>query len=610
MAKITGLPAQNVINNAVSQDAKPAAGASSPEEVKPAVPSADKRPHSGNAASFWRSRISPAPPGLSEPEAAGSSSRSSQEILRSDTKKPGARTGRQQATSAIVSRLLNQKTAIPLEWVPGAGPLPGTPDLDWNSVKPTGKLLGSGNSAWVVGVKAMRRDGPAGQGKKGASGTEVRLAAKILKGTAPNAPHIGETETADRLAEAFNSYRSIIDAKHDGKPLGTHPNLCEIYGIVTMNVEGVPMHAMLMEAIPGRDAKAAANTLRRHREINSLTEREYWGAIQYLCDGLLAAVAHVEKSGIAHGGFNLENILVRNDGTVKVIDYGRAGKAGDEPFDVTAAYMSAMGKLRDAVPAAPGEAKGKNLVTDRMLAPEEAQAVLSEVFALGEIGGQRENRTRPLPRTDSRRIANSAFLHEHRRMDGAGNPSSTYAEKDSTPPSLSAFLEQPNFKNYVALQQHYQGVRGREQTISEVLSSLPEKALEALKQEITHTVSTKGETLLAKGAWLTGLKSHLTAGTEDGIRQAAASQSLRTKQNGGKETAIEAVLNSVGKSIEDLRLYIAEAGSLFAALNAVSHPLTPVDWKGVSEVGSLTKFALKLRAEHLGRQQVALLAKQ
>lgn len=546
--------------------------------------------------------------------------------------RPQAKAAPAESMSAAISALLNEKKPVPMQWDAGCGPLPGTPELDWSSLTPTGKVLGKGSFGRVLEFKA-KREKPSGTESKSGSEKEMRemremrLAAKILFDQSDaSAAANGTAGANDKLLEEFLTYRSIIDAKLDGKPLGTHPNLCEMYGIVTMTVKGVPLRAILMEAVSGRDAQTTADTLRRCLEANYLTAREFWGSLQYLCDGMLAAAGHLEKAGIVHREFKQENVLVGRNGDIKVIDYGLAAKADDRRFGGTQAYMphdyrdaEGVTSATDvyAIGATAAEmAEGWErtvlregadsfetlLPKDQMMDRDEAQAVIRTAFRLADIEGQRRSSDRWRPNKDAGSMAKRSIMDERERMGGAGNRSSAPAAKDPTPPSLSEFQRQPDLDHYLALQRHLRNTRNQGQEIEKVLSSLPAEALKALNQEIAETASIRGKALLAKGTWLTELKSVLADADKDG--------NARPKQAGSGETAIEAALKPFGKSIEDLRAYIAEAGTLFADLHAVSHSLTPVDWKEVSEVGSLTKFALNLRAQHLGLQQVALLKDQ
>ncbi|MEC4717602.1 hypothetical protein RY831_00405 [Noviherbaspirillum sp. CPCC 100848] len=231
---------------------------------------------------------------------------------------------------AQIERLLAQEGAVPMQWETDCGPLPGMPDIDWNTIKPTRELPGESSFGCIVRLQA-RRIGPRAKEQGGVDQNEqVQLAAKFMldeHGSPGQAA--GQTKSGDKLREELAIYRNIIEARPGSNALSRHPNLCEFYGIVTMNVDGVQMRALLMEAVPGHDAQKTADILGRCLDANYLAAREYWGAIQYLCDCTLDATEHLRKAGIVDRDIRQDGIMVREDGAVKIVDYGPTKRPGD-----------------------------------------------------------------------------------------------------------------------------------------------------------------------------------------------------------------------------------------------------------------------------------------
>lgn len=489
----------------------------------------------------------------------------SEQAAKAGAARPRLTAGKQ-ALTAPIDRLLEQRHAIPIRWEPDCGPLPGMPDIDWNSIKPTGDLLGADGSGCVVGLQANRL-GPTAQQDGNGLGKHVQLAAKFIfdeHGMPGQAA--GNAGAPDRLQQELSAYRSIIEAQPRGKALGGHPNLREIYGIVSMKVDGAEMRALLMEAVPGHDARKTADILRRCRDAGYFSERQYWGAIQYLCDRTLDATEHLKQAGIMHGDLKQHNILVREDGAVKAIYPGLAtGAAAAGPAEgdgrkssaaatgrvvkapvkqLAAAYSdfvkSVSAKIGARLPVLPGEARQMDFVKDPMMGHEEAQAVIRAAFNLAEIEGKR---------------------------NGGMDMRAQKPEK-----AISRFLEKPDLENYLGLKKHYLHTHDQEKVIAGILNSMPPGALQALNDALSSSFAGRGERLYEKGSWISGFKADDRSGPEQ-------------------------------ESIDRLRGYLDDASRLFKELKAVSHPLTPVDWPRFKDVGALTKTALRLMSEHAGIRQ-------
>lgn len=549
----------------------------------------------------------------------------------------GSTSAREQAKAALkqdamakIERLLARESTVPMQWEPDCGPLPGMPGIDWNTIKPTRNLPGESSFGCVVHLQAKRIDPDVKEESGGVQNEQVQLVAKFMfdeHGSLGQAA--GKTKAGDNLREELTHYRNIIGARSGSNAPGMHPNLRELYGIVTMNVDGVQMRALLMEAIPGHDTRTTVDILRRCLEANYLTEREYWGAIQYLCDCALDATAHLKKAGIVHGVIQQDNIIVREDGAVKLIDYGLATRPGDTsrrgslenmfkdyrsrtgsraaintyalggdahgkvvapPVNhVDSAYLKFVNsvlRMNGATrPVMPNEARQPDFIHDPLMNHEEAQAVIQAAFKLAAMEEKRNAGAPWKPDQDARQIALRLIRNRQSIKPGAGELPIGRNESALAPPQVARFHDNPNLENYISLKHHYSNRQNQEEVIARILKSIPDTELKALKNEISSVFKKEGDRLLKDGMWIDTVNVIYLRGGSAGIPGLP------------RTSAVKDALMKEGKSIQDLRGHIDAASRLFKDLQAVLHPLTPVDWTSFNKLGSLTKTALKLMSD-------------
>ena len=101
-----------------------------------------------------------------------------------------------------------------------------------------------------------------------------------------------------------------------------HPNIAHIYGVEDASAA----HALVMELVPGRTLRELISAKR------VLPPDEAVGIARQIADALEAA----HDAGVIHRDLKPANVKVRDDGTVKVLDFGLA-KALDSTTDSTAA---------------------------------------------------------------------------------------------------------------------------------------------------------------------------------------------------------------------------------------------------------------------------------
>ncbi len=191
--------------------------------------------------------------------------------------------------------------------------------------------MGSGTFARVFRARDLQLDRP--------------VALKVFKPDCPVTPGAALAEA--RAAAALN-----------------HPNLCTIYTVD--DTAGVPIIAM--EYIAGRGIGQLA-------QGDGLSSESLHSIARQMASGMAAA----HSAGIVHGDLKPENVLVADDGLVKILDFGLARRlrakptaVGDETAELGLAEL------------------GNGLFgTPRYLAPEQVRgepaSPASDLFSLGVI---------------------------------------------------------------------------------------------------------------------------------------------------------------------------------------------------------------------------------
>ncbi len=98
----------------------------------------------------------------------------------------------------------------------------------------------------------------------------------------------------------------------------SHPNLCRVYDLDDVEVEGGTLHFISMEYIDGEDL---GSLLRR---IGRLPKDKATQVARQLCAGLAAAHA----AGVLHRDLKPANVMLDGRGTAKIADFGIAGFVG------------------------------------------------------------------------------------------------------------------------------------------------------------------------------------------------------------------------------------------------------------------------------------------
>ena len=191
--------------------------------------------------------------------------------------------------------------------------------------------IGSGTFARVYLARDLQLDRP--------------VALKVFKPDCPVTPSTALAEA--RAAAALN-----------------HPNVCTIYAVD--DTAGIPIIAM--EYVPGQPLSALAKD-------GSIPPEQLLSISRQIAAGM--AVAH--EGGIVHGDLKPENVMVSDDGLVKILDFGLARRLRRMHLP----EADETGELGIAE-------SGDGLYgTPRYLAPEQTRGepatFASDVFALGVV---------------------------------------------------------------------------------------------------------------------------------------------------------------------------------------------------------------------------------
>ncbi len=133
----------------------------------------------------------------------------------------------------------------------------------------------------------------------------------------------------------------------------THPNIVDIYDIGDYKGH----HFIVMEYVPGRTLKQVIQAR------GSLLKEE---AVDYMKQ-LVSAIAEAHKRGIIHRDIKPQNVIVKGDGTIKVLDFGIALAKGSIQLTQANNVMGSVHYL------APELAKG------------ESATIQSDIYALGIV---------------------------------------------------------------------------------------------------------------------------------------------------------------------------------------------------------------------------------
>jgi formylglycine-generating enzyme required for sulfatase activity len=167
----------------------------------------------------------------------------------------------------------------------------------------------------------------------------------------------------------FRAERQVLAELH-------HPNIARLLDGGTTE-DGLPY--LVMEFIAGQP-------IHRYCDGRHLATRERVGLVRAVC----LAVHHAHERGVVHRDLKPSNVLLTEDGTPKVVDFGLAKRVVEEATDADAAAAPARQATTAVLPAALTET-GAVLGTPSYMAPEQAAGRTKEVgprtdvYSLGAI---------------------------------------------------------------------------------------------------------------------------------------------------------------------------------------------------------------------------------
>jgi serine/threonine-protein kinase len=157
-----------------------------------------------------------------------------------------------------------------------------------------------------------------------------------------------------------------------------HPNIAHLYGFeeTTTATAGGGVHALVMELVEGPTLAGLLD--QRHAAGTALQLDDALRIARQIADALEAA----HEQGIVHRDLKPANVKVRDDGTVKVLDFGLA-KALDPPAAASAGAMNSPTLTARATQL------GMILGTAAYMAPEQAKGKIvdrrADIWAFGVV---------------------------------------------------------------------------------------------------------------------------------------------------------------------------------------------------------------------------------
>ena len=190
----------------------------------------------------------------------------------------------------------------------------------------------------------------------------------------------------ERFSERFEREARAVAALN-------HPNICTVYD--------VGANFLVMELVEGRTLREA---LARPLPFDqSMT----------IARQILEALAAAHRAGIVHRDLKPDNVMVRADGYVKVLDFGLA------------AWLPAMVPQGSAIVTAPVTQAGQMLGTIAYMSPEQVQGqqadARSDLFAFGVMLYEMITHTHPWPRPSPVETLH-AILHDDLPAADAASP--------------------------------------------------------------------------------------------------------------------------------------------------------------------------------------------
>ncbi len=133
----------------------------------------------------------------------------------------------------------------------------------------------------------------------------------------------------DENSDSFYAFKVPLDKEEQDiiDRINHHPNIVKSYGAATIDNKV----GLLLEYIPGLELSNFLKKLTSSYSKDEISLPEFWGIVQYIFQGILSGIRHMEKKQHAHQDIKPQNIMIDRDNLKAVIiDLGRVGKFEEE----------------------------------------------------------------------------------------------------------------------------------------------------------------------------------------------------------------------------------------------------------------------------------------
>ncbi|HPC82477.1 MAG TPA: serine/threonine-protein kinase [Thermoanaerobaculaceae bacterium] len=219
-------------------------------------------------------------------------------------------------------------------------------------------MLKTGNLVGHVRLGALLGSGGMGEVWEA---TDERLGRRVAVKAIRHDRHAGASSRARFAREA----RILSQLEHQ--------NICRLYEFI----EGEAYDVLVMERVGGTTLEQAVR--------DGLRPAERLDIAQGVCSALVAA----HSLGIVHRDLKPENVMLAEDGTAKVLDFGLARRFGDSPVAAADSGAMAADRLEPGATLMDGALTnaGDVVGTPRYMSPEQAcgetATAASDMFAFG-----------------------------------------------------------------------------------------------------------------------------------------------------------------------------------------------------------------------------------
>jgi serine/threonine-protein kinase len=182
-----------------------------------------------------------------------------------------------------------------------------------------------------------------------------RVALKLLRASAVIPGRAGSDPESDPKTRILREARAAAALDH--------PNCVAIFDVGSVDLQGLTVPWLAMELVDGRSLRAILDDAEDRRDV-SLDEKISW------LGDLARALNTAHARGMIHRDVKPENVMIRRDGVLKVLDFGVAKRLHPR---ASPRGMTALGPARNGVPPASVSSDTFALGTVAYMAPEQVR---------------------------------------------------------------------------------------------------------------------------------------------------------------------------------------------------------------------------------------------